>query len=96
MEDNLGSPIKVAEIAAQANLSVRQFDRKFREAFGLSPGALFRKIKVQRAEWLLAHTQRSITQIAFDCGFADSSHLSTYGAQPRTLRQRMADGAPPR
>lgn len=101
MEDNLGSPIKVAEIAAQASLSVRQFDRKFREAFGLSPGALFRKIKVQRAEWLLAHTQRSITQIAFDCGFADSSHLSrvfkqTYGAQPRTLRRRMADGAPPR
>jgi transcriptional regulator GlxA family with amidase domain len=97
MEDNLGSPIRVAEIAAQANLSVRQFDRKFREAFGLSPSALFRKIKVQRAEWLLAHTQRSITQIAFDCGFADSSHLSrvfrqTYGAQPRALRRRIAGG----
>ena len=59
MEDNLGSATKVAEIAALVNLSVRQLDRKFRVAFGLSPGAFFRKMKVQRAEWLLAHTQRS-------------------------------------
>ena len=97
MEDNLSRPTSVLEIASRVNLSVRQFDRKFRDAFGLSPAAFFRKLKVQRAEWLLAHTRRSITQIAFDCGFADSSHLSRvfkqlHGAQPRTLRRRLAEG----
>lgn len=98
MEDNLESPTKVREVAVLVNLSVRQLDRKFRDAFGLSPAAFFRRIKVQRAEWLLAHTRRTITQIAFDCGFADSSHLSrvfkqTYAAQPRTFRRRAAGGA---
>jgi transcriptional regulator GlxA family with amidase domain len=36
----------------------------------------YRKIRLSYGLWLLQNTQRSITDIAQECGFADTAHFS--------------------
>jgi transcriptional regulator GlxA family with amidase domain len=99
MEQNLASPIAISAIAARLGLSTRQFERLCGATVGLSPGALYRQLRLRYAEWLVENTSRSITDIALDAGFADASHFTRqfkacFGASPskRRLRPRSAPG----
>ncbi|SNB52637.1 transcriptional regulator, AraC family with amidase-like domain [Arboricoccus pini] len=92
MNENLGATICMTDLARKANISVRQLDRRFRSVLGMSPGAYHRTLRLKRAAWLISQTTRSITQVAFECGFADSSHLSrvfrqAYGLSPGLVRR---------
>jgi AraC family transcriptional regulator len=55
---------------------------------------------VQRAMTLLGEPGRLLTEIAFECGFADQSHFirsfrSYYGMTPLEYRRLMRAGGPP-
>jgi transcriptional regulator GlxA family with amidase domain len=76
MEQNLSSPIAISEIAAQLGLSTRQFERLCHDSAGLSPGALYRRLRLRYAAWLVETTSRSIMDIALEAGFADASHFT--------------------
>lgn len=76
MEQNMDRPATIAGIAASAGTSLRQLERGFRHAFGVSPQTYYRTMRLKHGRWLLTHTTRSVTQIAYDCGFADASHFS--------------------
>ncbi len=76
MEQNLASPIAISAVAAQLGLSTRQFERLCDAALGVTPGALYRQLRLRYADWLLENTSRSITDIALDAGFADASHFT--------------------
>lgn len=91
MEDNLGTVLAVNDLAKRCNVSVRQLDRQFRSVLGCSPSAYHRDMRLRHATWLLNHTNRSVTEIAFECGFADSSHLArifrqVHGTSPAVTR----------
>ena len=99
MEQNLASPIAISEVAAQLGLSTRQFERLCNGTVGLTPGALYRQLRLRYAEWLVENTSRSITDIALDAGFADASHFTRqfkacFGLSPskRRLQPRCAPG----
>lgn len=97
LEQNLGQPMTVAAMAARLNLSTRQLERLFKDEFGVGPLDYERRFRLNYALWLLTRTRRTITQIAADCGFADSSHFSrvfkqTFGRTPGAMR---AEDAPP-
>jgi AraC-like DNA-binding protein len=49
--------------------------RDFSKYFGVNLGDYIRSIKVQRALSMLAASHLSLTDIAYDCGFADQSHF---------------------
>jgi AraC family transcriptional regulator len=49
--------------------------RGFPKYFGANLGDYIRTIKVQRALSMLAASNLSLTDIAYDCGFADQSHF---------------------
>ena len=76
MEQNLSRPLATDEIAQRINISKRQLERLFLADTGESLQKFYRKIRLSYALWLLQKTQRSITDIAQECGFADTAHFS--------------------
>jgi transcriptional regulator GlxA family with amidase domain len=98
MEQNLSHPIPVHAIAAQLAMSVRQFERLCRKQLGMTPGSQYRQLRLHYAHWLIQNTDRSVTQIAIETGFADCAHFSrqfkdAYGLPPSSRRLQPARGA---
>lgn len=69
-------PLTTPDLAAMANLSVSQFERRFRKTFGTSPKQYLLRIRVDAAAKRLAETNDTVSAIAMDCGFHDHAHLS--------------------
>lgn len=67
--------IPVHEIARRAFLSTRQFERKFRAYAGFSPKLYSRIVRFQSATQHYGILNRSLTNIAYDCGYYDQSHF---------------------
>ena len=76
MEQNLSRPLATDDIAKRINISKRQLERLFLADTGESLQRFYRKIRLSYALWLLQNTERSITDIAQECGFADTAHFS--------------------
>ena len=76
MEQNLARPIAVAEVAAELGLSARQLERLCRQHVGTGPASLYRQLRMRYANWLIVNTDRSVTDIANEAGFADCAHFS--------------------
>ena len=98
LEDGLKGPTTVAAVAGSLGLSARQLERRFRADIGLSPSAFKLRLRLERAAWLLEHTDLSITRVALDCGYGDASHFSRafgahFGRRPSVLRRQARLGA---
>jgi AraC-like DNA-binding protein len=50
--------------------------RSFAKYFGCNIGEYLRMIKIQRALFMLSDKDLSLSDIAYDCGFADQSHFT--------------------
>jgi AraC family transcriptional regulator len=78
IEDTLGQPIKLRELAALAGISARHFERAFRQSTGSSPHAYVMERRLHMARDLLINRPESpIEQIALRLGFSSSSHFSS-------------------
>jgi transcriptional regulator of acetoin/glycerol metabolism len=89
---NLGANICLEDLADAAGLSVHHFARAFKQTMGLSPHRYLVQQRVERAAELLGTTDRPLSQIALDVGFADQSHLSRNftrftGSTPNAFRR---------
>lgn len=76
MEQNMSSPLKVGILARRLDISSRQLERLFQATMGDRPGRVYRGLRLRYAMWLLRNTNRSITEIAIESGFADGAHFS--------------------
>ncbi|MBM3604452.1 MAG: GlxA family transcriptional regulator [Alphaproteobacteria bacterium] len=95
MQQNIDAPFSVAEVARRIGHSKRQLERHFQAALKTSPQAAFLTMRLSLAHYLITTTDRSISQIALDCGFCDSSHLSRmfrrrFNCTPLALREAIA------
>ncbi len=78
IEDTLGQPIKLRELAALARISARHFERAFRQSTGFSPHGYVMDRRLHRARDLLINQpELPIEQIALRLGFSSSSHFSS-------------------
>ena len=68
--------ISIADLAAMCQLSLRQFERKFKSTFNLSPQQYIIKMRIHEACDLLCNGSRSIGEIAFTLGFYDQSSFT--------------------
>jgi AraC family transcriptional regulator, glycine betaine-responsive activator len=87
MESTLDEPLEMAEIAREANLSLRQLERLFRQYLDTSPQAFYRQLRLTRARTLLRYTLTPLRMIALECGFESTSHFChaykrVYGIPP--------------
>lgn len=94
VEDNLNQELPLSEMAAAAGLSVSHFKTLFRESVGMPAHQYLIRRRVERAKTLLADGKMSISQIAFETGFAHQSHLARHmrrvlGVSPRALREML-------
>ncbi|MFZ0487160.1 MAG: GlxA family transcriptional regulator [Arenicellales bacterium] len=93
MQEKLGEPYTIARLARRVGTSVRQLERAFAAHAHMSPAMVWRGLRLEHARWRLLNTTRTITQIADECGFADSSHFArcfrqSYGECPYEFRHR--------
>lgn len=85
-------PLTVEEIASVVALSTSHFSRLFKKETGQSPLEYLIDVRVSRARLLLMRTGKNLTDIALECGFANSAHFSSsirkkYGVTPSQLRK---------
>jgi len=71
IEANGHREFKIENLAARAGMSVRNFDRRFREAVGETPSMYLQKLRIEKAKRLLENEQRTIADIASEVGYED-------------------------
>lgn len=91
IEQHLGEPLSLGELARQAALSEYHFARMFAASFGMPPHRYVLQRRLLRARELLLHGDLALGEIALTCGFASASHFgnrfrAAFGAAPGLLR----------
>jgi AraC family transcriptional regulator len=76
INDHLDGDIKLADLAALLGMSQFHFSYLFKRSMGTTPYQYLLRQRVERAKQLLKQTERSIMDIALECGFSSHSHLS--------------------
>ncbi|MCK5441452.1 MAG: helix-turn-helix transcriptional regulator [Maribacter sp.] len=75
MIDNFSYNLKLDEYARMSNMSLSSFKRNFKVIFKESPGQWISKQKIILATQYLKSTDKTINEVAYDCGFEDPSHF---------------------
>jgi two-component system response regulator YesN len=79
--------VSAREVAAAAGLSVSRALHLFRQESGMSLSAYIAAQRIDYARYLLRNTERSMAEVASECGFFDQSHF--------TKTFRAIEGTPP-
>jgi AraC-like DNA-binding protein len=100
MDRRYAEPLDVPTLAAVAHLSASQFGRVFKEVYGETPHRYLQRRRVERAMTLLRQTDRPITDVAWDVGFASLGTFSRtfsniVGLSPTEFRAQHAPVAVP-
>ncbi|MGQ9662810.1 MAG: helix-turn-helix domain-containing protein [Kiritimatiellia bacterium] len=78
IHENYSKPLRISDLAEMAHLSVRQVERLFRDALGISPKQYIIKTRVHAAIQLLTRTDLPLAHVALEAGFCDQSSLTYY------------------
>lgn len=76
IEERMAEPLTAADLAAAAAMSLPNFNRRFREAAGLSPMRYLAQQRVSRARTLLRGSDQTVASIATAVGYPDPYHFS--------------------
>lgn len=77
VEQHLGEPLNLDQLAKVAHFSPFHFHRVFAAITGETPSAYVRRLRLERAATMLMHNEgESITAIALDCGWQETSSFS--------------------
>jgi transcriptional regulator GlxA family with amidase domain len=96
MEQHLSKALTVDEMAGKLNVSARQFERIFKADTGKTPQAFARALRLRVAAWSLLNTDKPISAVSSECGFADASHMGRefrqiYAVSPSDFRRKKGD-----
>lgn len=76
MEKNFCFKLKIEDYAELCHRSLSAFKRDFQKIYKETPGRWIMRRRVERAANILANTDQSISEVAFETGFEDLSHFS--------------------
>lgn len=91
----------IEDYARHAGCTVDHFRRSFRQVVGQTPHQTLICARIERAKYLLQYTDRTITEIAAEVGYATPFYLSLQfkrmvGVSPSTYRRRNPSTGTPR
>lgn len=94
IRNHFNEKIAFQKLAEDLNMSYSTFLRHFSLICGMSPGQYLTRCRMEKAKELLIHTEKSILDIALECGYYDSSHfIRSYtevnGMSPLTFRNSL-------
>jgi len=86
-----GDCVRLADVATHVGCSPWHLSRAFRAATGESVRGYVLKLRLQAALLRVLDSSQDLTNIAFECGFSDHSHLTVtfrkrFGVTPSRLR----------
>jgi AraC family transcriptional regulator len=95
IEEHLDEPIPLTALAKLVHLSSYYFCRAFKQSFGIPPHRYHINRRIERAKTLLADRVSSVTEIALELGFSETSSFSaafrhTTGITPTEYRRALA------
>lgn len=79
-------------VAAEMGFSQAQLSRKVKALTNYTPSELLRRMRLQKAHTLLLNSEKSISEITYECGFSSPAYFSkcfrdAYGKSPRQFRE---------
>ena len=91
IDERLGEPIGVRQLASQVHMSPFHFARRFKQAVGTPPHAYITQVRVERAKRLLATTSLPLIEVATRVGYRTQAHFTGVfhryvGTTPRAYR----------
>ena len=92
IHEHYADPMSRTDLARQVALSEDYLTACFRKELGVTPITYINRFRINQAQQLLLDTDKSITEIALDVGFSDSSYFSRVfrrevGLSPTDYRQ---------
>ncbi len=75
IDSHYSEKITLDEVAAAAYMSSNYFSSYFRKVTGISFSEYVTRIRISRARELLRDTDKSVTEIAMECGFHNISNF---------------------
>jgi AraC-like DNA-binding protein len=99
LTSRLDQDLRLSEAAQLLHLSEGAFSRFFRAHTGKTFPAFVNELRVGRACRLLTMSEKTVTELAFECGFSNLSNfnrqfLKLKGHTPREFRKQMLERLP--
>ena len=96
IKENLGTALRVGQLARLCRLSPSYFTRMFSVSFGCPPHRFITRCRLERAKQLMLESDSRLCEIAMQCGFVDQAHFSRIflkfsGVSPARWRRALAD-----
>ena len=95
IEEHIAAQVPLATLAHSVRLSAYHFCRAFKQSFGIPPHRYHIKRRIERAKTLLADPASSVTDIALELGFSETSSFTAAfrkatGTTPTAYRRSLA------
>lgn len=86
--------LTVKKLADMSDIGEKQFRRLFFSVYGKNPCAVIVNMRLKKAETLLLNNAKSISDIAFECGFSDIYSFShcfknNFGVSPKNFVENI-------
>jgi transcriptional regulator GlxA family with amidase domain len=100
VQDHLHADLSVAALAGRACLCPRQFSRRFRRAFGVTPATFVEDLRLGEARRRLSAAEESVESVARSVGFRSGDAFRRaferrFGVNPTTYREHFPAPRPP-
>jgi AraC-like DNA-binding protein len=91
VREHMAETIRLADLAEALSVSKSHLSHAYKDLTGESPMRAVRRMRLDQARHLIAHTTSTLDQVAREVGFADAYHLSHrfkdhFGIPPSELR----------
>ncbi len=93
IESHFNKDLHVNSMADEFGMSRKTFERKFKNATGISPLAYLQRVRVERAKTLLEMNSDTFEQVTYEVGYTDTSSfrrvfLKHAGLSPSKYREK--------
>lgn len=93
IEENVGSQIRIPELAQMVGMSESHFRRRFKAAFGTSAQEFILRTRLLAASRMIANSDEPLSVISLNCGFSEQSYFTRqftrfFGQPPNRYRLR--------
>lgn len=96
LQENATSPVTLADVAKSLGYAENYLSHRIGKIFGMNFRGLLGCLRAEKAKELLSTTDRTVLQIAYDCGFGSERSFArsferATGRTPSAYRQGVSD-----